>query len=636
MPGQRGLFQPLDWPYVEGLRLDEAMHPLTILAVGLYGETMPNQNGAPIRLVVPWKYGFKSIKSVVRISLVEEQPPTSWNLQNAGEYGFYSNVNPEVDHPRWSQATERPIGERRPVRQAPADPALQRLRRAGGGPVRRHGSAPVLLRWRRPDRRPDGPHPGTCGSGPDCVYVLGMIPASWTFYLGVIDQLGADPMKVLERSLGEWALRFLIAGLAITPLRRLTGISLLRYRRAIGLLAFFYACLHLTVYLVLDQDLDLAAIWGDIVKRPFITVGMAAFLILVPLAVTSNNAVIRRLRPGVWQKIHRWVYLAAALAAVHFVMVVKAWPPSRWSMPAWWRCCSATGSRCGCGDPARRRREHRAAVPPGRWAEVAHAAQWNLRLPRTLSPLTNPGSRRTAVARQTGAQRSMPAEAVLADQSGRHDTMLIVEDEVLVRLMLAEYLRGCGYRVLEAAHAAEAIKVLEAEIAVDILFTDVQLPGELDGFGLARWTRERRPRRSASSSPPASSAPRTRRATCATRSPICANPTIRRAWSARFGGCSPAEPHQASSRAVASQKGRLSTSPRPSPWPNAPEPSGPSPGRGAQGAPAYHRIMGDEPDMIAATSGPAARGALRASAAATPRRPRPTAWCPHPAGSPPP
>jgi sulfoxide reductase catalytic subunit YedY len=111
MPGQRGLFQPLPWPYVEGLRLYEAMHPLTILAVGLYGETLPNQNGAPIRLVVPWKYGFKSIKSVVRLGLVEKQPPTSWNLQNASEYGFYSNVNPQVDHPRWSQATERRIGE---------------------------------------------------------------------------------------------------------------------------------------------------------------------------------------------------------------------------------------------------------------------------------------------------------------------------------------------------------------------------------------------------------------------------------------------------------------------------------------------------------------------------------------------
>jgi sulfoxide reductase catalytic subunit YedY len=111
MLGQNGFFQPLDWPYVEGLRLDEAMHPLTILATGLYGETLPNQNGAPIRLVVPWKYGFKSIKSIVRISLVEKQPMTSWNKQNPSEYGFYSNVNPDVDHPRWTQKTERRIGE---------------------------------------------------------------------------------------------------------------------------------------------------------------------------------------------------------------------------------------------------------------------------------------------------------------------------------------------------------------------------------------------------------------------------------------------------------------------------------------------------------------------------------------------
>jgi len=110
MPGQRGFFQPLPWPYVEGLRMDEAMHPLTLLAVGLYGEKLPNQNGAPIRLVVPWKYGFKSIKSIVRINLTETQPPTSWSLQNSREYGFYSNVNPAVDHPRWSQATERRIG----------------------------------------------------------------------------------------------------------------------------------------------------------------------------------------------------------------------------------------------------------------------------------------------------------------------------------------------------------------------------------------------------------------------------------------------------------------------------------------------------------------------------------------------
>ncbi len=109
MPGQRR--DVLQWPYVEGLRMDEAMHPLTILAVGLYGETLPNQDGAPIRLVVPWKYGFKGIKSIVKVRFVEKQPPTTWNMYAPNEYGFYSNVNPQVDHPRWSQATERRIGE---------------------------------------------------------------------------------------------------------------------------------------------------------------------------------------------------------------------------------------------------------------------------------------------------------------------------------------------------------------------------------------------------------------------------------------------------------------------------------------------------------------------------------------------
>jgi sulfoxide reductase catalytic subunit YedY len=122
MPGQSGLFQVLDWPYVEGLRMDEAMHPLAILAVGLYGEELPNQNGAPIRLVVPWKYGFKSIKSIVRISFVAEEPPTTWNRQNPREYGFYSNVNPEVDHPRWSQASERVVGAGLLAARRPTEP----------------------------------------------------------------------------------------------------------------------------------------------------------------------------------------------------------------------------------------------------------------------------------------------------------------------------------------------------------------------------------------------------------------------------------------------------------------------------------------------------------------------------------
>jgi sulfoxide reductase catalytic subunit YedY len=109
MPGQR--VPVLEWPYTEGLRMDEAMHPLTILVVGLYGEVLPNQNGAPIRLVVPWKYGFKGIKSIVRIRFTDRQPRTTWEISSPREYGFYANVNPEVDHPRWSQATERRLGE---------------------------------------------------------------------------------------------------------------------------------------------------------------------------------------------------------------------------------------------------------------------------------------------------------------------------------------------------------------------------------------------------------------------------------------------------------------------------------------------------------------------------------------------
>lgn len=109
MPGQNRSVLP--WPYREGLRMDEAMNPLTLVSVGMYGKTMPNQNGAPVRLVVPWKYGFKSIKSIVSIDFVEDEPPTTWNMASSTEYGFYSNVNPDVDHPRWSQSKERRIGE---------------------------------------------------------------------------------------------------------------------------------------------------------------------------------------------------------------------------------------------------------------------------------------------------------------------------------------------------------------------------------------------------------------------------------------------------------------------------------------------------------------------------------------------
>lgn len=157
------------------------------------------------------------------------------------------------------------------------------------------------------------------------LYLAGALPAAWTFYLGLADELGADPVKALERTLGLWSLRFLVLGLAITPLRRLGGPNMLKYRRAFGLLAFFYALLHLLVYVGLDQTLDLPSIWKDILKRPYITVGMLAFCILVPLAVTSNNLLIRRMGGAAWQRLHRWVYLACAAAALHFVMLVKSW-----------------------------------------------------------------------------------------------------------------------------------------------------------------------------------------------------------------------------------------------------------------------------------------------------------------------
>ncbi len=111
MPLARPELAGIEFPYVEGLRLDEAMNPLTLLCVGMYGESLPNQDGAPVRMVIPWKYGFKSIKSIVKIKFVSKEPPTTWNLANSHEYGFYSNVNPNVDHPRWSQATERRLGD---------------------------------------------------------------------------------------------------------------------------------------------------------------------------------------------------------------------------------------------------------------------------------------------------------------------------------------------------------------------------------------------------------------------------------------------------------------------------------------------------------------------------------------------
>ncbi len=158
------------------------------------------------------------------------------------------------------------------------------------------------------------------------IYVLGVMPGLWTFSLGLTDQLGADPVKELEHTLGLWALRFLILTLTITPLRELTRVNWLRYRRALGLLAFYYAAFHFTTYLVLDQSLDLPAIGADILRRPYITIGMFALTLLIPLALTSNNASIRRLGRN-WRKLHRLAYVATLAGAVHFLLAVKSWPP---------------------------------------------------------------------------------------------------------------------------------------------------------------------------------------------------------------------------------------------------------------------------------------------------------------------
>ena len=159
------------------------------------------------------------------------------------------------------------------------------------------------------------------------IYLMGAIPLALLVIQTVTGDLGADPVKTIERSLGEWGLKFIVAGLCISPLRWATGISLIRYRRAIGLLAFFYVALHLTTWVVLDLQFRWAEIGADLIKRPYIIVGMLGFLALLPLAVTSNNLSVRRMGAAAWQKLHRLTYLAALAGAIHYIMLVKAWPP---------------------------------------------------------------------------------------------------------------------------------------------------------------------------------------------------------------------------------------------------------------------------------------------------------------------
>lgn len=161
------------------------------------------------------------------------------------------------------------------------------------------------------------------------LYAIGLVPAAWGFWLGATGRLPGNPVKEFEHLLGLWALRFLIATLAITPLRDIFGLNGLRYRRALGLLAFWYVLMHFTTYMVLDQFLNFAAIVEDIAKRPFITIGMAGLAMLVPLALTSNSWSIRRLGAR-WGKLHRLAYVIAAAGVLHYALSVKVVGPEQW------------------------------------------------------------------------------------------------------------------------------------------------------------------------------------------------------------------------------------------------------------------------------------------------------------------
>ena len=360
-PGQRG--SVLDWPYVEGLRMDEAMHPLTILAAGLYGRELPAQNGAPLRLVVPWKYGFKGIKSIVKITLTADRPPSTWNAQAPSEYGFFSNVNPNVPHPRWSQATEQRIGESGPA----ADAAVQRVRRAGRPPLRRHGPAGQLS---EPAARNIRRHEEAALLKVDrftksVVLLNCTVPVAllgWDAWGG---RLGANPVNFAIRTTGILSLIFLVLSLAVTPASRITGWGWLgQFRRMLGLYAFFHAALHFLLFFGFDRAASVSDTASEILKRPYLMVGMVGLVLMVPLAATSTNGMIKRLGPARWKALHRLAYVAAAAGALHFYMLVKAdvTPADRVRRGAG-RCFSSTAWSPITGNSASDARKYRSAPP---------------------------------------------------------------------------------------------------------------------------------------------------------------------------------------------------------------------------------------------------------------------------------
>lgn len=157
------------------------------------------------------------------------------------------------------------------------------------------------------------------------LYIAGPVPLFWLYYLGLTNALGADPVKVIEHRLGLIGLQLIIAGLLVTPLRRFAGLNLIKFRRAIGLLTFFYIAAHLLTWLALDIQFFWGEIWADLLKRPYITIGMTGFALMLPLAITSNNASIKRMGPVAWRKLHKLTYIAAIAGALHFIWLVKGW-----------------------------------------------------------------------------------------------------------------------------------------------------------------------------------------------------------------------------------------------------------------------------------------------------------------------
>jgi DMSO/TMAO reductase YedYZ molybdopterin-dependent catalytic subunit/DMSO/TMAO reductase YedYZ heme-binding membrane subunit len=317
MPGQRS--SVLDWPYVEGLRLDEALHPLTLLATGLYGKDLPNQNGAPLRLVVPWKYGFKSIKSIVKLRFVERQP-VFVGRANPGEYGCSTSTRKSIIR----AGARRTSGVS--VSCAGAIPSCSMATAIRS----RTSTAEWTCAGTTSDGHRNGPtRPGAAPAGTpqlrlDCAPAEATGLAALPHSAGVAPlarlqrRLTANPIEFITHRTGFWALVLLCCTLAITTLRRLTGWNwLVRLRRLLGLFAFFYATLHFTIWLAIDRFFAWGDILDDIVKRPYITAGFTAFVLLLPLAITSTRGWTRRLGRR-WQLLHRLIYLAVPAAALHF------------------------------------------------------------------------------------------------------------------------------------------------------------------------------------------------------------------------------------------------------------------------------------------------------------------------------